>query len=51
MERDYIVGELRRSGVLGAIKLYKAGQQLPGKHVNHYITDGEVAAADLMVKV
>ncbi len=32
------------------IKLYKAGEQLPGEKVNHYVTDGEVAAADLTVK-
>jgi hypothetical protein len=51
VERDYIVSELRKSGVIDGIKLFKAGQQLPGEHVNHYITDGEVAAASLTVKV
>jgi hypothetical protein len=51
VERDYIVGELRKSGVIDEIKLYKAGQQLPAEHVNHYITDGEVAAASLTVRV
>jgi hypothetical protein len=51
VERDYIVSELRKIGVIDEIKLYKAGQQLPGEKVNHYITDGEVAAADLTVKV
>ena len=51
VERDYIVSELRKIGVIDEIKLYKAGEQLPGEKVNHYITDGEVAAADLTVKV
>jgi hypothetical protein len=51
VERDYIVSELRKSGVIEGVKLYKAGQQLPGEHVNHYITDGDVAAASLTVKV
>lgn len=51
VERDYIVHELRKSGVIGEMKLYTPGQQLPGEHVNHYVTDGEIAAADLTVKV
>jgi hypothetical protein len=50
VERDYIVSELRKCGVIEEIELYKAGEQLPGKQVNHYITDGEVAAASLTVK-
>lgn len=51
LERDYIVSELRRSGVIGEIELYKAGQHLASEQVNHYVTDGEVAAASLTVKV
>ena len=51
VERDYIVEELRKSGVIGEISSYKAGQLLAGEHVNHYVTDGEVTAASLMVKV
>ncbi len=35
--------------VIGDITLYKAGQHLASKHVNRYITDGEVAAANLVV--
>jgi len=30
------------------VTLYKAGDQLLTKHVNHYITDGEVAIAVLV---
>lgn len=52
VERDYIVSELRRCGIIGEITLYKAGQSLAGEHANqHYITDGEVPAAGLTVKV
>jgi hypothetical protein len=51
VERDYVVDELKKIGVVEQLKLYKAGQQLPGEKVNHYITDGDVAAADLTVKV
>lgn len=50
-ERDYIIDELRKSGALGAINLYKAGQHLPSEHVNHYVTDGEITAASLVVEV
>jgi hypothetical protein len=49
-ERDYIIDELRKSGTLGEINLYKAGQHLPSQHVNHYITDGEIKAASLVVE-
>jgi len=51
VERDYIVDELRKSAVIGEINSYKAGQRLASGHVNHYVTDGEVTAASLMVKV
>jgi hypothetical protein len=51
VERDYIVSELRRSGVIGEVKFYKAGQHLASENVNHYVTDGEVAAASLLVNV
>ena len=51
VERDYITDELRKSGVIGEINSYKAGQRLASKYVNHYVTDGEVTAASLMVKI
>jgi hypothetical protein len=50
-ERDYIIDELRKSGAVAEINLYKAGQQLGSKRVNHYVTDGEVTAANLVVDV
>jgi hypothetical protein len=50
-ERDYIIDELRNSGTLEEIKLYQAGQHLASEHVNHYVTDGEITAASLVVEV
>jgi hypothetical protein len=46
-ERDFIVSELTQYGVIGEVTLHRAGQHLKAKRVNHYITDGEVAAAAL----
>jgi hypothetical protein len=46
-ERDYIIDELRKIEAVKEINLYRAGQRLTGKHVNHYVTDGEVAVASL----
>src|SRR5499427_2770002 len=45
VERDYIVDELRKNGVIGEINSYKAGQRLASdgevtaasEHVNHYV--------------
>jgi hypothetical protein len=50
-ERDYIIDELRNSGVIGQINSYQAGQSLAAGHVNHYVTDGQVTAASLVVEV
>ena len=50
-ERDYTIDELRKNGVIGEINSYKAGQHLASEHVNHYVTDGEVMAANLVVEV
>jgi hypothetical protein len=50
-ERDYIIDELRKNEVIGEINSYKAGQVLVSEHVNHYVTDGEVTAANLVVEV
>jgi LssY C-terminus len=46
-ERDYIIDELRKHGVIKNVCLYKTGDELLTEHVNHYITDGEVAVAQL----
>jgi hypothetical protein len=51
LERDYIVGELSKSGVIGETNSIKAGQRLTRKPVNHYVSDGEITAANLTVEV
>ena len=45
-ERDFIVSELIRSGAIGEVMLRRAGETLVAR-VNHYVTDGDVAAAKL----
>jgi len=48
-ERDYIVAELQRYRVIEAATSYQCGQPLPAKRVNHYVTDGEMTLASLVV--
>ena len=38
-ERDYIIAELRKHGVIEDVISYQSGQRLPIGRVNHYITD------------
>jgi hypothetical protein len=45
-ERDFIIAELRRIGAIGDVVLRRAGETLVAR-VNHYVTDGDVAAAKL----
>ncbi|MGJ4900549.1 LssY C-terminal domain-containing protein [Bradyrhizobium sp. HKCCYLS2058] len=47
-ERDYIMAELIRTRSIETVELYKAGQSLP-ERVNHYVTDGDIALASLLV--
>jgi LssY C-terminus len=49
-ERDHIIAELTRSRTIEAVKVYQSGQDLLTEHVNHYVTDGEIALARLVVK-
>jgi len=44
-ERDFIVAELRNNRVIGDASEIQAGQHI--EHVNHYVTDGEIAVANL----
>ena len=46
-ERDFIVEELRKCRAIDNATLHSAGQQIPAKRVNRYVTDGEVAVAEL----
>jgi hypothetical protein len=50
-ERDYIIAELEKTGVIGEVTSYQAGDRLITAQVNHYVTDGEVAVADLAAEV
>ena len=46
-ERDYIVNELKSCGVIEKVVMFKTGDRLVTEHVNHYITDGEIAVAEI----
>jgi len=46
-ERNYIVEELNKRGVIGKVTNYKTGDELITKHVNHYVTDGDIAVAEI----
>lgn len=46
-ERDLIVSELKRVGAIAGLAFHQAGERLLSGRVNHYVTDGEVAAASL----
>jgi LssY C-terminus len=46
-ERDLIVSELKAAGAIASVASHQAGERLLAGRVNHYVTDGEVAAASL----
>ena len=46
-ERDLIVSELKAAGAIASLAFHQAGERLRVGRVNHYVTDGEVAAASL----
>jgi hypothetical protein len=48
-ERAYIVEELSAKGVIGEVTLHRAGSMLQSTHVNHYVSDGEIVFARLIV--
>jgi hypothetical protein len=39
-----------KSRAIEAVKVYQSGQNLLSGHVNHYVTDGEIALGSLVVK-
>lgn len=47
VERDYIMSELRTADVIGELIMERTGDRVDGKHINRYITDGDVAVAAL----
>jgi hypothetical protein len=50
-ERDYIIAQLAKYQVIADVKSYQSGRQLSTERVNHYITDGEVTVANLVVEI
>ena len=46
-ERQFLVGELQRCGAIGEVSWRREGDQFLTGKVNHYVADGEVAAAKL----
>jgi hypothetical protein len=50
-ERDFIVAELKKNGVITDVDSYRAGQRLSIEHVNHYVTDGKVIVASLVASI
>ncbi len=49
-ERDFIIAELKNINAVGDVSSYQAQQHFPAAHVNHYVTDGHVVAANLVVE-
>ena len=49
-EREFIIAELSGNKVIGEVTVYRASQHLKVEHVNHYVTDGEVVSATLVVE-
>jgi hypothetical protein len=50
-ERDFIVAELRKIPVIADVQSFQSGQNLSTERVNHYITDGEMTLANLVVEI
>ena len=48
-ERDFIVAELTKSRLIEAVKVVRSGQKIAAERVNHYVTDGEITLASLVV--
>jgi len=46
-ERDFIIAELNKSRAIGEVRSYQAGERVPAKQVNHYVTDGAITVAIL----
>jgi len=49
-ERDHIIAELTKNRAIDAVTVYQSGQDLLTEHVNHYVTDGEIALASLVAR-
>jgi len=40
---------LTRSRAIEAVQVYQSGENLHTERVNHYVTDGEIALASLVI--
>ena len=49
-ERDYIVSELARTRQIGDVTSYQSGQRLAVGRFQHYVTDGDVSVANLLIE-
>lgn len=47
-ERNHIIAQLSAKRVIGDVVLHHSGSRLQAGKVNHYVTDGEVAFANLL---
>jgi hypothetical protein len=48
-ERDFIMAELNKCKAIGEVTTYHEGQDIRVERVNHYVADGDVSVADLVV--
>ena len=48
-ERDHIIDELTKGRAIELWTVYQSGQDLLTEHVNHYVTDGEISLARLVI--
>jgi hypothetical protein len=46
-EREFLFGELKKGRVIDDVRSYQTGDELITENVNHYVTDGDVAVANL----
>ncbi len=49
-ERDYIVSELAKTSQIGDVTSYQSGQHLAVGRFQHYVTDGNVSVANLLIE-
>ncbi|MFO0992580.1 MAG: LssY C-terminal domain-containing protein [Hyphomicrobiales bacterium] len=48
-ERDFIIAQLKRCGVVEDVTSYVEDRNAPIERINHYVADGDVAVAKLIV--
>jgi hypothetical protein len=48
-ERDFVIAELTKSRLIEVVKVVPCGHPIGAERVNHYVTDGEIVLASLVV--